>query len=387
MMYRFLNKNRDELIARCRFRVAQRSVTRALAPELEHGISHFLTQLIRTLEAEASGSAGSLGVSGRSGGVPELSEIGATAARHGRELLVGDFTIDQVVHDYGDLCQSISELAMESAQEFQVAEFQTLNRCLDNAIAHAVSEYAYQRDAAAVDRSNQAFNLRLGVFAHELRNALATGMLALSVIRTGNLGLGGATGTLLDRSLVRMRNLIDRSLGDVRTLAGLPPQERQFSLAAFIAECGLSGSLEASVKGCTLSVSPVDPALALECDRDMLSGVVGNLLQNAFKFTKRGTQVTLNAYAVSDRVLIEVSDHCGGLPPGSADKLFLAFAQVGNDRSGLGLGLSIAQVDVTACGGLLNVRDRPGTGCVFTIDLPRHALAPIERATGDLTEA
>jgi signal transduction histidine kinase len=256
-----------------------------------------------------------------------------------------------------------------------------LNRCLDNAIANAVSEFAYQREMAASDRSKLAFNERLGAFAHELRNSLSAAMLALSVIRKGNLGLGGATGLLLDRSLVRLRNLIDRSLGDVRTLAGLAPRQLRFSLADFIAECGLSGTLEADVMKCTLTVPSVDPALAVDCDRDMLAGAVGNLLQNAFKFTRPGTEVVLSAYAVSDRVLIEVSDHCGGLAPGAAEELFQAFKQHNEDRTGLGLGLAIARADVGTCGGLLSVRDRPGHGCVFTIDLPRRALDSADGAS------
>jgi hypothetical protein len=97
-----------------------------------------------------------------------------------------------------------------------------------------------------------------------------------------------------------------------------------------------------------------------------------NLLQNAFKFTHPNTQVTLHAYAVGDRVIIDVHDHCGGLPEGFADKMFKPFTQGGVDRRGLGLGLSIARKSVEADGGKLTVRDVPGEGCVFTIDLPRH---------------
>ena len=97
-----------------------------------------------------------------------------------------------------------------------------------------------------------------------------------------------------------------------------------------------------------------------------------NLLQNAFKFTHPHTEVTLNAYELGEHVLIEVEDHCGGLPPGSAEDMFSPFAQRGNDRSGLGLGLSIARQSVEADFGTLSVRDVPGTGCVFTISLPSH---------------
>ena len=103
----------------------------------------------------------------------------------------------------------------------------------------------------------------------------------------------------------------------------------------------------------------------------MLASAVSNLLQNAFKFTKHRTEVSLNAHAAGNRVLIEIADHCGGLPVGAAETMFLPFTQVGLDNSGLGLGLSIARRSVEANQGILTVRDVPGSGCVFTIDLPR----------------
>ena len=64
---------------------------------------------------------------------------------------------------------------------------------------------------------------------------------------------------------------------------------------------------------------------------------VGNLLQNAFKFTRHGTEVTLNAYAAADRILIDVEDNCGGLPTGDTERMFLPFMQGGVDKTGRGL--------------------------------------------------
>ena len=114
--------------------------------------------------------------------------------------------------------------------------------------------------------------------------------------------------------------------------------------------------------------------LAVDADRDLLFAAVGNLLQNAFKFTNAHTDVTLSAYAAADRILIDVEDHCGGLPTGAAERMFLPFTQGGHDTTGLGLGLSISRTSVEAISGELRVRDVPGRGCVFTIDLPRHRL-------------
>jgi C4-dicarboxylate-specific signal transduction histidine kinase len=72
--------------------------------------------------------------------------------------------------------------------------------------------------------------------------------------------------------------------------------------------------------------------------------------------------------------LIEVEDHCGGLPMDGMEKMFLPFTQRSADKSGMGLGLSICQRSVEANHGVLSVRDVPGSGCIFTIDLPRHVL-------------
>ena len=118
-------------------------------------------------------------VSGPAGGTLSLSEIGETAAPHGRELMQHGFTVEEVVHDYGDLCQAITDLAFEHGAPHRGRRVPHLNRCLDNAIASAVTEFGYQRDFVVADKQAEALNERLGYFAHELRNQLATATLAL----------------------------------------------------------------------------------------------------------------------------------------------------------------------------------------------------------------
>lgn len=375
MMHEFLTENRGELIERCRMKVAQRPAPKATTEELDHGITLFLDQIIKTLKAEESAQDGeSHRLSGPASGVDAvLSEMGIGAKEHGRELLQHGFTIEQVVHDYGDLCQSVTDLAVELNAPLSNDEFRTLNRCLDNAIAVAAAEFNAQRDNMFADKDANA-NERLGFFAHELRNHLNSATLALTAIKAGSVGLTGATGAVLDRSLVALRRLIDRTLSEARMTAGMPVQHRLFSVADFIAEVQLSASLEAKVNKCVLTVSYVDSRLALDADRELLLSAVGNLLQNAFKFTHPGSEVILKVYAMANRIRIEVEDKCGGLPPGDMEKMFLPFTQSGGDRSGLGLGLSMSRRSVEANEGTLNVRDIPTSGCVFTIDLPRHAM-------------
>ena len=375
-MHEFLTENRGELIERCRMKVGQRPAPRGTAEELDHGITIFLDQIIKTLQAEQALTPGeSNRLSGPASGVDAvLSEMGVAAKEHGRELLQHGFTIEQVVHDYGDLCQAVTDLAVELNAPLSNDEFRTLNRCLDNAIAVAATEFSAQRDNIFADKDARA-NERLGFFAHELRNELNSATLALTAIKGGSVGLTGATGAVLDRSLVALRRLIDRSLSEVRITAGLPIQRRLFSVAEFIAEVQLSASLEAQVNKCVLTVSYVDSKLALEADRELLLAAVANLLQNAFKFTHPLSEVLLKVYAMGDRIRIEVEDECGGLPTGDTEKMFQPFSQSGANRGGLGLGLSISRRSVEANGGTLSVRDLPATGCVFTIDLPRHAMA------------
>jgi signal transduction histidine kinase len=375
MMHEFLTAHRGDLIERCRCKVVERNSPEATPDETEHGIPVFLDQLIKTLLELSPEPLRSRSVSGSTGGVNTTSsEIGGGAIRHGRELFYRGFTVEQVVHNYGDLCQAITDLAFELDVPFAIDEFRTLNRCLDNAIAGAVSAFNYQREALAADNEEKALNQRLGFFAHELRNLVNTATLALLAIKEGKIGVAGATGAVLDRSLVGLRILIDRSLTEVRMSAGMPVQVRLFSLADFIAEVRLSSSLEAKVRQCVLKVSIVDPTLAVDGDRDLLLSAVGNLLQNAFKFTRYGSEVRLHTRTTADRIFIDIEDHCGGLPPGDADKMFYPFMQADADRTGLGLGLAISQSSVQANRGVLSVRDVPGTGCVFTIDLPRCAM-------------
>jgi len=376
MMYSFLAHNRDELIKRCKDKVAARPQRAATSEQLSNGVPKFLDQVIRTLEAEEGGRQDeSLAISGASGGDGlALSQMGVSAASHGASLLEMGYTVDQVVHDYGDLCQSITDLAFERDAPFAVTEFRTLNRCLDNAIADAVLEFSSLRDARLLERQSEDVKEKVGFLVHELRNALSTARLAVGALEFGNMNMGGATGAVLKRSLDSLDILINRAVKEVRHGNGV---ERQvFSVSSFIADAESAAHLEATARGCTLSVLPVDATLGILANRALMQAALANLIQNAFKFTHGDAAITLQAFASDGNVHIEVHDHCGGLPPGSAEKMFAPFTQRSDDKSGLGLGLAIARNSVEADFGTLSVRDVPGTGCVFTIALPLHALQP-----------
>ncbi|MBK6740382.1 MAG: hypothetical protein IPG64_22360 [Haliea sp.] len=104
----------------------------------DHGVPVFLQQLvdILRLEHEHCGKA-----EADPGKTPVTMEIGREADLHGAELLRTGYNIDQVVHYYGDICQSITELAIELKTPISTDDFRILNRSLDTAIAMAVTSF------------------------------------------------------------------------------------------------------------------------------------------------------------------------------------------------------------------------------------------------------
>ncbi len=352
-MQTFLTRHRKEIIERTRAKLVERVAPRPTAIEIDEGVPLFLDQLIATLESPSPS---------------DDADIGRGATQHGGNLLQRGFTIGQVVHDYGGLCQAITELAVDLDAPISSADFHTFNRCLDDAIAQAVTEYSRQREETA---SHQALE-RLGFFAHELRNALNTATIAFAALRSGSVGTSGSTSALVDRSFRRMRDLVDRSLAEVRLQAGLVRRE-PVVVAALIEEVAIIAAIEATNRGIQLTIPPVEYGVMVSADAQILAAALVNLLQNAFKFTRPQSHVSLNTRVSPDRVWIDVADECGGLPSGAGEDLFGAFEQRGRDRSGLGLGLAISRRCVEQNGGELRVRDVPGSGCVFTVDLPRLA--------------
>jgi signal transduction histidine kinase len=338
-------------LARAQAKVKTRSFPRPTEDELKNGVPLFLNQLVEALNLSTGNT----------------DAITASATLHGGDLLRMGFTIAQVVHDYGDICQVVTELADETHAAITVDEFHILNKCLDDAIAQAVTEYARLRERSTKDRATE----RSGALAHELRNKLSAATLAFAALKSGRVGIGGSTGAVLERSLRGLRDLIDGSLAEVRLDSGLHNRER-ISVSELVDEIEVDALLEATARGVGLTVAPVDRGLEVEADRAILTGAVTNLLHNAFKFSRAKGHVSLTTSVTTNQVLFEVEDECGGLPPGKPEDLFLPFTQRGRDRSGLGLGLSISQRGIAANGGEVLVRDLPGKGCVFTIALPRQ---------------
>jgi signal transduction histidine kinase len=354
MLEEFVVLHRDEIIRRCRAKVAKRSIPPPTEAEINHGVPLFLDQLVDALRVGLGSSAA----------------IGDSALLHGHDLRRQGFTVSQVVHDYGDVCQSITELAVETRAPISPDDFRTLNACLDDAIAIAVTQYAREGNQSAADGETVRGNERLGFMAHELRNLINVSILAFEVLKTGNVGVAGSTGGVLHRSLVGASDLIARALTEIRVTQGVQ-NPAPILVALLIADITPAAHLAAAAAGATLTVLPVEEGVAIEVDRQVLDAVVMNLLQNAFKFTRPGTRVTLRVDASAERVRLEVQDECGGLPSGDVEALFRPYEQRSTDRTGLGLGLAFSRWGVEANNGRIYARSLPGVGCVFTVDLPR----------------
>jgi signal transduction histidine kinase len=353
MLHEFIAMNREEIVTRTRSRLRGRPWPSVSNQEIEHGVPLFLTQLSETLRLETTAA-------------PYSSDaIGSTARRHGAELLAAGFNISQVVHDYGDICQAITEIAVEQHAPMTVEEFHTLNRCLDTAIAEAVTEHTR---LSSQKRSNDEVE-RLGQAAHELRDLLNAALLAFHTLKRGTVAINGNTGAVLGRSLAGLQDLIDRTLSEVRLTAGKQRLQR-LTVSSFVDEIAATAMLHSEYRGVSFTVAEVDQSLVVDADVQVLASAVMNLLHNAFKNTPPGGAVTLTVRAHEKRLLFEVQDACGGIPDGKGE-LFQAFGERrGPNRTGLGLGLSIARQAVRAHAGEIHIHNTPGKGCVFTIDLP-----------------
>jgi len=209
----------------------------------------------------------------------------------------------------------------------------------------------------------------MGYAAHEMRDTLNTAILGFHMLKRGAVAINGSTGAVLGRSLMTLRDLIDRTLSEVRLEAAKHYRERVW-VVDFIDETAATGLLHSEYRLIDFTVREVNPMLAVDADPQLLASAVMNLLHNAFKHTAPGGHVELRAHEAGGRLLIEVADTCGGIPEAKGD-LFQSFGdRRGGDRSGLGLGLSIARKAVRTHGGDISIQNSPGTGCVFVINLP-----------------
>ena len=316
----------------------------------------FINLVIRALEDLAQHDDGAMNKS--------LFAIDQIAEAHGRHLLTQNFPPSEIVHYYGAICQSVMNAAAKENRDFHAKEYEIFNQCLDHGIAGAISGI---QEADCPE--NSASGNEYAEFLHEMRNLISTANLALAAIKKGHVGIQGATGVILDRSLGMMTNIVSMSLDEVKLHHHTPIHER-FSLIEFIDEFSQTAALISKAKPCSFSVQNATTNCLIDAERAALSLALLNIVQNAFKFTKPETEVILSVEVGETEAAISIADHCGGIPGNKINKIFAPFVQENTDKSGLGLGLSIARRTIEDAGGRIEVINRPGIGCIFKITLP-----------------
>jgi hypothetical protein len=195
MLIEFVTIHKQEIISRCKAKAAGRGAPESPKANTDHGVPMFLDELVDELRLRR---------------VPN-PEIRKTATKHGHDLLHQGFNVSQVVHGYGDVCQSITEMAVETNAPISSDDFRLLNRCLDDAIAAAVTEFGSERDLSFEGETADEAK-RLGALAHKLRISIQVARGALDAIKSGRVGIAGATGTVLDQNLLGAEELMDRLL-------------------------------------------------------------------------------------------------------------------------------------------------------------------------------
>jgi len=289
----------------------------------------------------------------------------ARARQHGEQRFRLGYNIDGLIREYGVLREVLFEFIEGEGIAFSSADALNLSGILIEGIASAAAQYSLERDAKT--RAEAAEHV--GFLAHELRNPLQSAQLRLDMAERRATGPAPDDLQVLRRALRLLRERIDNEPFDVQLRAFPEPVFKPLVLRKVLDLVAEDVAPQGAGKDVEILVD-ADPALEIVADERLLDSALSNLVRNAVKFSTPGAIVRLQAKHSIDRVLIEVEDQCGGLPEGAVEKMFSPFVQLGQDRSGFGLGLAISKRAAELHGGGLRVHDVPGKGCVFVLDLP-----------------
>lgn len=210
MLREFLITNRRDVIRTSCEKSLARFAPAGTPEVLEHGIPLFIQQLIDALAIRPSAHARDGNTAEQ---IPFPPEIGRSAALHGADLLRRGFSINLVVHYYGDVCQTVTELAIEMHCPIDADDFRILNGCLDNAIAGAVTAFAQGHQDASDDREDERYE-RLSVQRQEHRRLVEIAIQAFTAIKSGSLGMAGPTAALLMHALTELELLSEPQVAD-----------------------------------------------------------------------------------------------------------------------------------------------------------------------------
>jgi signal transduction histidine kinase len=246
-------------------------------------------------------------------------------------------------------------------------------------------QIAVQRDelkahSDALEDADRRKDEFLATLAHELRNPLAPLRHGLDILRKSP-DREEATDIreMMDRQLVHMVRLIDDLLDVSRVRQGKIELRKARIQAADVIQLALESSqslIDSAGHSLTLAVPP-EP-IWLDADMTRVAQVIGNLLNNAAKYTPEGGRIDLSLRTDGEGAVFAISDNGLGIPADMQSKVFQLFAQVGDHadraRGGLGIGLALVKQLVEMHDGSVSAESAgPGQGSVFTVRIPLAA--------------
>ena len=190
MLNELIADHRQEILARTQAKLALRYDRRPSGRDQDHGAELFLEQMTALIRHHSTGSR----------------ETDTNTRPHGGELLRRGYSVSRVVHGYGDVCQVITEMAVEKNSAIAANDFRMLNRCLDDAIASAITQYSAERDSTTKDATMRD-TTKIHVLSDALSAALMSARESLAAIKDGTVGYAGSTGSLLERSITAASQL------------------------------------------------------------------------------------------------------------------------------------------------------------------------------------
>jgi signal transduction histidine kinase len=350
-LHDFMSANRDQLLTLALVKIKEKGATGS-DEDILAGTPEVFDEIVKALRRHAGVSA-------------ESAVFDDVAGSAGRSRAEHRQRVGLVAYGIGAISASIGELGARKGLRFAAAEYQVFNESIDESTADAIEEYErYQRERQDFEHSK-----RVGFLAHEIRNSLASAVMAYTTLQRGVMGINSKTGSILGRSLASIENLIRQTLAAVQLEAGAPIDFRRIDIVNLARQLESSAVVE---RGVTVRFE-VAERLEVTGDERLLMAAGTNLLQNAIKFSRTGGQITVRARREAEKVLLEFEDECGGLPPASEESLLTPFTQLGDDRRGLGLGLSIVREAIEVQNGELRITNLPGKGCIFCVRLAAKA--------------
>jgi signal transduction histidine kinase len=274
----------------------------------------------------------------------------------------------------GKVLGVVTFIAAESGRRYDAADL-AVAEDLAHRAAVAIENARLYQEVREADRKKDEF---LAVLGHELRNPLAPISNALYVLKQP-----GANGTMvaqaremMERQVQHMVRLVDDLLDVSRIVRGkVELRKEPIELAAIVARAVETSQPLLEAEGHELTVALPPEPLRVSGDLVRLAQVVGNLLNNAARYTEPGGKIRVEGERVGDKAVLRVQDTGIGIAPEVLPRIWDMFVQADRRmkgaQGGLGIGLALVKGLVELHGGTVEARSQgPGKGSEFAVTLP-----------------